>query len=316
MPFHWPKSRFSKAFIKYRQELSIVLDQITKQQNTTSNESFIRKSLGDFIGRAIRFHLRRYFNPVPVPLHSDGDDLPNYSHTRSTVHELVEMKDDDDDGRDTATADGSISSVIGIALQRMVHFSKLNASMLEKGNCEAEEGYATSFCNRPASVRGLQERGCVIRLSEDDIEDILLDIKECQIFLAGIRARRFLHKLLTWPGVSDAIEDAGGWKKIEYLANIFQMCNLESEMPAEAHFVLLSNMDDLVHKISTEAQSLAKVETICENSLRTLWKRFRCGTRNKDLLKMNPCIKSFQREIKFGGMKTKFPSIVEASEWE
>ena len=52
-----------------------------------------RRSLGDFIGRAIRVHLRRYYNPVllpvPITLYSDGDDLPDYSSSRSRIHEIL-----------------------------------------------------------------------------------------------------------------------------------------------------------------------------------------------------------------------------------
>jgi hypothetical protein len=315
MPFPWPQSRFAKASKQYQKELVTVVHRITNESSNVA-ESFVRKSLGDFIGRAIRFHLRRYFNPVPLPLHSDGENLPDYSNTRSRVHELVEMKDDDG-SRDTATADGSISSVVGIALQRMLQLSQLNSEILERGeDNQREEGYVASFCNRPASVRGLQERGCVIRLSEYDVEGILLDIEECHIFLAGIRARRFLHELLTWPGVSDAIVDAGGWEKIESLAHMFQKCQLSSEMPAEDHFVLLDDVGALLDIISKEAERLKSIEQICENNLRILWKKFRCGTKNKDLLKLNPCIKTFQTELKIGGTRTKFPSIVQATEWE
>jgi len=313
MPFSWNEKRFARASEQYRKELMLVNSQLRKRPMNGS-ESFVRKCLGDFIGRAIRFHLRRFFNPVPLHLHSDSDDLPDYSNTRSRIHEIVEMRDTDDGGRDTATADGSISSVMGIALQRMIHFFELNSEIVARRENQSDSYYADSFCVRPASVRGLKESGGVIELSEDDVQEILLDIEEGNAFLAGIRACRFINALLTWPGVSDAIEEAGGWGKIESLATIFQDCTLSSEMLEESHFILLSNVKGLLNKIVQDSDELKIVEQTCEDSLRNLWKRFRCGTRIQELLQLNPCINIFQREL-MAGKQTRFPSIVEATEW-
>ena len=131
MPFDWPKSRFKSAAEVYANELSYTKSML-KPDDIVTHHSFVRKSLGDFIGRAIRFYLRKFFNPVPLALHSDGNDIPDYSKCRSRVHELVEMKDDEDNGHDTATADGSISSVIGIALERMIKFFDLNCEMVTR----------------------------------------------------------------------------------------------------------------------------------------------------------------------------------------
>lgn len=311
MPFCWPISRFTSASRHYRQEFSYILSVISCS-TLKPPMCFVRKTLGDFIGRLIRFHLRRFFNPVPVPLYSDGDDLPDYSNTRSRVHTLVQMKDDDEGGRDTATADGSISSVFGIALDRMVEFFELNKELLNRDDYHVEGGYSTSFCKRPASVGGLIERGCVIELSEEDANEVLQDIKEGHTILAGIRACRFIKELLTWPGVSEALHEAGGWTKIETFADMFMKHRLGNETPEESHFTLLANMDRLLNKILIENDLLLVIEQRCEDSLRRLWKKFRCGTRNKELLQLNPCIKVFHRELMHVDNKTKFPSLVKA----
>lgn len=318
MPFQWPAKRFSLASKQYREELFHVCSRLNKHSLKIS-KSFIRRNLGDFIGRAIRFYLRRYFNPVPLPLHSDSDNLPDYSSSRSRVHEIVEMQDEDSEGRDTATADGSISSVIGIALQRILQFYELNSDILARRkslNIKSDGCYVRSFCNRPATLRGLQERGCVIELSEENVHDIMQDIEESHIFLAGIRACKFIYSLLTWPGVSKAIDEVGGWKKIEVLASTFQNCSLSCEMPAERHFILLGDVNALLKKIHKEADNLSAVEEECEDSLRKVWRKFRCGTRNKELVELNPCIRIFQKEMKEGSRQTKFPRVVEATEWE
>jgi len=228
------------------------------------------------------------------------------------------MRDTDEGGRDTATADGSVSSIIGIALQRMIQFFELNCELVSREGCKIKGSYCNTFCNRPASIGGLLERGCVIELSQDNIDEVLLDIEESHTVLAGIRACRFVKSLLTWPGVSDAVSEAGGWNKIESLANIFQTWNLSDEMPAEDHFILLSNVHALVNKIEEDSDVLNNIEKHCEDNLRKLWKKFRCGKRNKDLLELNPCIQIFQRELKEGGKKTVLPSIADAdaSSWE
>ena len=315
MPFLWPVGRFRKASIQYREELSFIIAQI-RSPNENSRISFVRSTLGDFIGRAIRFHLRRFFNPVPLPLHSDGDNLPDYSSSRSRIHGILEMKDADDGDRDTATADGSISAVVGIALQRMIQFFELNCEMMSRKDYASNGGYCKSFCNRPASVGGILERGCVIELEQEDIDEVLLDIKEGHTILAGVRACYFIKSLLTWPGVSDAISDVGGWGKVESLASLFRICDLAQEMPAEDHFILLSDVNSLVKKIEHDNNMINDIEKQCEDSLRKLWKKFRCGTRNKELLLLNPCITVFQRELRKGGKKTKLPFIVEANPWE
>lgn len=314
MPFNWPKSRFKSAAEVYASELSYTQSML-KPDDIVTQHSFVRKSLGDFIGRAIRFYLRKFFNPVPLALHSDGDQIPDYSKCRSRVHEIVEMKDDEDDGRDTATADGSISSVIGIALERIVKFFDLNCEMVTREGYKNEKKYCTTFFQRPASLGGLIERGCVIELSESDVSEILSDIEECNIALAGVRACRFIKNLLTWPGVSEAIVEVGGWDKVQCLATLFRKHNLCEEMPAEDHFILLSDVDALVKKIQSDESALNLVEKNCEDYSRKIWKRFRCGTRNKDLLQLNPCIKNFQNGLK-EAKQTILPSLTNATIWE
>eukprot|EP00979_Chaetoceros_neogracilis_P007258 scaffold1521_cov271-Chaetoceros_neogracile.AAC.66 len=81
-------------------------------------------------------------------------------------------------------------------------------------------------------------------VQQDDIDEILLDIKQLYTILAG--ACRFIKSLFTWPGVSDAISDVGSWGVIESLAKIFWICNLAHEMASEDHFILLEDVKALV----------------------------------------------------------------------
>eukprot|EP00554_Chaetoceros_debilis_P016598 CAMPEP_0194126140 /NCGR_PEP_ID=MMETSP0150-20130528/59832_1 /TAXON_ID=122233 /ORGANISM="Chaetoceros debilis, Strain MM31A-1" /LENGTH=1500 /DNA_ID=CAMNT_0038819987 /DNA_START=214 /DNA_END=4713 /DNA_ORIENTATION=+ len=284
MPHYWPVERFIRASKQYRQEFKFIENTISSKRNactspimSTTNpnsQSFVRKALGDFIGRAIRYHLRRLFNPVPVCLYTDveGVEIPDYSHTRSRIHELLEMKEPDGNGqRDTATADGSISSVVGIALQRIVDFYSMNIELLARDGAVKGTKFIKSFCNRSSSKRGLQQRGCVIRLNENDIDEVLLDIDEGHTILAGIRACRFIAALINWPGVSEAIHEIGGWDTVESLASNFQECNLRNEMPEEYHFTLLENVQTMLKRIQHDADEMDAVEEICEGSFRKLW---------------------------------------------
>lgn len=310
MPWHWPAARMTKASTVFINEFNSISNMISvdSKEEIVSSRLLVRNILGDLIGRAIKFYLRRFFNPVPLPLYSDSSDLPDYSNSRSIIHTLIELKDPEGDGqRDTATADGCVSSVFGLALLKMNAFISLNEKLRN-----GDERYFSSFCSRAATKRGLKEKDRVIRLTNDDIKDVLTDIEESHIFLAGIRASKFIYSLLSWPGVASAIEDVGGWGKVESLASLFQSLDLSTEMPEEAHLILLKNVKDLKNSYKADEHELGKLELNVVESLRRVWKRFKCGSRNKELFDMNPCIKQFQMELK-SGKNTHFPVIVNAS---
>jgi len=305
MPFHWPSKRLSVATKFYYNEFRILC------RSSTVAQSQLRLRLGDFIGRAIRFYLRRFFNPVPVSLHTYSDAVqPDYSHSRSRIHELIEMAGDDE-LRDSAIADGSISSVVSLALLRIDEFFDFCETARSLELCDK---YPTQFCNRPASKRGLESRGSRVILNDDDLAEILLDITEGHIVLAGVRACKFLHSIMNWPGVKQAIGDIGGWGEVECYAKMFLELKLANELPDEKHFQLLSNVEDLTKTIADDLDDLKSLEEECGKSVRKLWKRFRCGTRNKQLLKINPCIKNVIAEQLKAGRDTYFPSIVSCSD--
>ncbi len=299
---NWPLSRFMNAAKYYGEEFSLI------KSPESTQISQIRSKLGDFIGRAIRFYLRQFFNPVPVSLHTYSDaEQPDYDYSRSLVYKIIEMSADNG-LRDTAVADGSISSVISFALFRMNEFFELNKRLNANTN-NRDDKYINSFFTRPASINGLQRRGSTVILSENDLNEILQDIHECHTILAGVRALKFFHSVIQWPGVANAIDDVGGWGKVEHFSRIFSEYELEKEVPEERHFKLLINVGKLVQKIDGDLGELCKVEEECDKSLRQTWKRFRCGTKSKELLRINPGIEVIQQHLKTGG-EAFFPSIV------
>lgn len=305
----WSLRRFRVICDYYLNELRL----IQSSETMKIGESQIRLRLGDLIGRSIRFYLRRFFNPVPVSLHSlSSNEQPDYDFCRSSVHTMIEMIDDNGQ-RDTAVADGSIASVFSLALIHMYDFFELGKkfSMISSDSTQ----FINSFCQRPASIQGLQKKGSIIMLKERDLDEVLLDIADCHATLAGIRASKFFHSLIMWPGVGKAINNVGGWHKVEEYADMFHRHRLGIENPCEMQFHLLKDVPSLVQKIDRSFEELTQIENACENSLRGLWKRFRCGTKSKDLLRLNPGIKIIQRHLKAGG-HTNFPSIQEFTEEE
>ena len=152
---------------------------------------------------------------------------------------------------------------------------------------------------------------------KNDIDEVLLDIDEGRTILAGIRACRFIAALINWPGVSEAIREIGGWDTVESLASNLRKCNLRNEMPEQYHFTLLENIVQTMLKIiQLDTEEMGAVEKMCENRFRKVWNRFRCGTRNRELVDLNPpCIKTFQSRLKDRN-RTRFPSIGEVSVWE
>ena len=311
MPFHWPAKRFVKAARTYREELEevhLLLD------NKSSNDSALRSRLGDFIGRSIRFYFRRFFDPVPLNLTNEQHE--NYRHvdlsgTRSRVCEIVEMVDPEGDGRDTAAADGSISSVFSYALRAIHALFAINA---ERATADGE--YFNTFFSSGASQRGLGPgRSPTIVLSDADLDEILADIHDVHIVLQGIKAARFLSALLHWPGVSKAVKDAGGWNKVESFARVFENLDLEKACPEEAYFTLLGGIDGLLQRIDADAEKMAQIERICEDNLRNCWKRFRCGTKSKAILQQNPHITTIAAYLR-DGKSLSFPALAEPSEEE
>jgi len=307
----WPLPRFKKGSNYYRNEFETILHCTASSSVTTIKKSTpIRHRLGDFIGRVIRYYLRRFFNPIPFPSVqlSQSDDAHIYYKCRSRVHEIVAMQAPSDGSMDTAAADGSISCVFGIALLRIYQFWDLNDHVMK----DKDTKYIYEYCNSEISQRGLSQNGEKIRLTQQDLDEIIRDISDCHSVLTGVRACAFVQKLLTNPDVAEAIKDMGGWDKVEQYAKIYMECGLHHDCPEEIHFTMLHNVSSLIERITRDQSEFESIEKKCEECLRKMWKRFRCGTRNKGILSLNPGIKVIQQILKTGD-KSLLPDLVPAS---
>ena len=218
------------------------------------------------------------------------------------------MTDPDGDGRDTAAADGSISSVFSYALRAIHALFAINA---EKGG--QAELFSVFFSSEASKVGLGPSRTPTVVLSDSDVDAILADIHDVHIVLQGIKAAKFFRGLLHWPGVSAAIKDAGGWNKVETYASMFETLTLSNACPEEAYFILLGNISSLLKRLDADAEAMADIERICEDSLRTCWKRFRCGTKSKAILQQNPHISTIAAYLR-DGKSLSFPALAEPSE--
>lgn len=272
MPCYWPSNRFKKASELYRGEFQRILTSINLgfPSGSRNCDLDLEKRMADCLGRSIRFYLRKFFNPIPLALTSDrsGD-----ASVRSHIHEILEMTMEGEAGRDTAAADGSISSVFSVALRHVFEYFGagpfLSDNMLQVSN--------SAFLTSTASQRGVGTKRATIVISDTDVEEVLSDIHEVHRFVATARACRFLSELMNWPGVREEIEKVGGWTTVETFAKMIADFDLEQAFPDDAYFVLLRDVDTLVRKVENFWQVAEPTLVLCEKELGLLWKRFRCG---------------------------------------
>ena len=275
----WPESRFKEVARRHRIELEemhvYLLGSLTKSNAFLSSP--MRKQLGEQIGAAIRFQLRRLFNPVPyTPTNTDSTKFPqpvlDYSNCRSRVYQLVRMVGESDE-RDTPVADGSISSVFNLAIRYIFSYFDVSTNTIvaasnlrfgcEEGyNCHGEKSGSYNFSTIPTDY---------------DLDSIVNDIKSSHDAIATGRACKFVTELLGWPGVQGAINDAGGWGPVEELASILTKHNLENVCPELAHFQILKDMNSLTETLRTSMTTIEATMPAVEESLGELWKRFNCG---------------------------------------
>ena len=78
--------------------------------------------------------------------------------------------------------------------------------------------------------------------------------------LEGARARRFVHQLLTWPGVEGAIEEAGGWQTTEGLAGLVLRHRFEDEVQLS----MLQDVTALAELVSSPLESEPEPEKLEE----------------------------------------------------
>lgn len=306
MPFRWTSQRFRKAAQMYRQDVSKLCQCLqTNQTLTEANVQLnLEKKLAESLGRAIRYHLRRYFNPIYGTITEDPAIQEAAFKRQSKIYEILQMRLPEwyEVGNDSAVADGSVSAVIGLAVETITeHFG---TEPFLKDDFQVPP-IPDDFCVGPASRRGVKSRS----MSPDDVEALMSDTSNAQGFLAASKACRFLAELKNWPGVKEEIARLGGWSIVEKSARQFHTFHLERLSPNDAHFVLLKNMDKALEQFEQCWTAMEEAATKCTDALDELWARFDCSTKSTSKKEKHPEIEILANML-IDGLKTHmFPHI-------
>lgn len=308
----WYESSFPKVVRRHRIELQEIHSFfLFKFKAHTNGTAFLmspsRKQLVEQIGVAIRFHLRRLLNPVPLtPTNTESTKLPqsipDYSSCRSRVHQLVQMVACTDD-RDTAAADGSISSVFNLAIQYIYSYFDFSSNkILIPGTNNANTTSIDAMKNDCTKSSSLP-----IFPANFDALPIIDSVRKFHDVLATGKACKFVIALLDWPGVLEAINDVGGWGPVENLSSLLSKHNLDKICPEYAHFQILNNMHLFVETMKLSMTCIEETMATIENNLRIIWERFKCGTKKKTWLRRNPFVIMIRDAIMTNGVV--FPSL-------
>eukprot|EP00568_Trieres_chinensis_P015297 CAMPEP_0183326826 /NCGR_PEP_ID=MMETSP0160_2-20130417/83241_1 /TAXON_ID=2839 ORGANISM="Odontella Sinensis, Strain Grunow 1884" /NCGR_SAMPLE_ID=MMETSP0160_2 /ASSEMBLY_ACC=CAM_ASM_000250 /LENGTH=767 /DNA_ID=CAMNT_0025494909 /DNA_START=52 /DNA_END=2355 /DNA_ORIENTATION=- len=296
----WPPSRFFGVAELYRCEFEIIAASVESQPKPDEDYNFIsgspiRERLSTLISSAIRFHLRRLFDPLPMAytLPSDKYTAPDLSGCRARTHEVVELcppngfdKKDESNPADGPASlwERPISHVLLLALQRVHSYFQMqddiNSCIRESGDGDLSKPTVV-FALSQASHRCLEGSTKDRAFSETDLDDILHDIYLAHTCLSAARASKFILSLLRWPGVNLAIQNAGGWQDVESVSSILKMHHLDKVFSGEAHFALLSSIDELVKLLESNKKNIINAAKASQQVLQEMWSRFKRGKKKK-----------------------------------
>jgi hypothetical protein len=319
MPFAWHAERFEKAASSYHDDLTKILTCFEKNAKLAEIEGSLQleEQLVLALGQGIRFHLRRFFNPMyfKVTVSPDLDDLLlDKCNTRlSRVSEMLEMRlpEGYNAGDDSAVRDGSISSVFSLALQAIAQYFGDDFFLEESFTIP---DLPNAFCTSPASQRGLGGRKKPVEVVESDTECVLNDIFEARQFLATAKACRFMFELLSWPGVQAEIGKLGGWDIVEHYAVLIRANNLSRLAPDDTHFVVLARMDRFLPRVEKCWEAMKPAAETAKEALDGVWDVFECGSTNRNRRLRYPQIEVIEEALLEGLKMHMFPFIAEPTQ--
>lgn len=308
MPFHWDPQRFEKAARLYHHDIEKICKCMENNERLVESDVQLNleKKLAESLGRAIRYHLRRFFNSIYGTVIEDPGLTEAPFKRQSKINEILRMTLPSwySQGPNSAVAEGSVSSVFALAIETIEReFGAEPFLALQFQVPSIPDG----FCQSDASQRGVGGR-TKTALSACDVETILSETSAAQGFLAGAKACRFVDELLNWPGVDGEITRLGGWGIIEQCAKQFRAFHLQRVSPNEAHFVLLSDMTLLRDRVRRCDVDMAHALKDCTTALNDQWVRFDCD--NKKRGKSVPII-GILRDLLLEGLQAHmFPNVV------
>jgi hypothetical protein len=284
----YPPQRLNKAIQVFKGDFECILKRMRgfsggRQLDYTTATSLERR-LAELTGQAIRFHLRQIFNPAPHALtrKSLGASqattmLSSGSVPQSNVFYLVDLVIPAA-GRDSAVADGSISSLFSLALRRIYDYFGMEAFSAAISNNDMIP-LPNNFCSSPASQRGLGNlKNPAKNMSTQELTEIMEEIGDVFRFLACFHACKFIVDLISAPGVAQDIQKMGGWSAIDQYAkylwehDLTMVCTEDSHLLAIVH---AGTMERFFLKVEDWILHMEPKVTLAEISIKQLAKRYR-----------------------------------------
>jgi hypothetical protein len=305
MPFPWVSLRFQKAANLYRLDIDRICESMEGKSNFRQADVYLNleKKLAESLGRAISYHLRRFFNSICGNVTEfPGLEEPVFKR-QSKIHTLLQMNLPDwyEVPKDSAVMDGSVSTVFSQAAETIARQFGVDVFLAQTFILPL---IPNEFCQHQACHLGLGKDG----FSEEEIENITSEVLSAQGFLAGAKACKFISELLNWPGVNDEILRLGGWSLIEDYATTLRTYKLYKLSPYESHFILFGNIQEFTSRVNRCWLEMQTAVEECTSSLNALWKRLECDNTKKR--KIFPIINYF-RDLLLDGLKAHmFPNLI------
>ena len=218
---YFPSSRLAKAIQHYLIEFQDIKRHLAEKSVDVNFDVGIRYRLGDFIGRSIRFNLRKMLNTIP-------EEVLDFD-----VSCCVERW-----GR--AVDDWSISSILNFALEKVYDLITNNEQLFI-----LDTPLPIFFSSKTSEEVVTMPRKQIRSMPEKNFQELTDDLKEARSFLLGIRACRFVWELLSHEGVEGHVDSLEGWCQIESVARSFYDLNIY-DCSENKHFILLRNVNELL----------------------------------------------------------------------
>jgi hypothetical protein len=285
--------RVARAARQYISDFEVLRHRLATPQNSRIDASsclLVEQRLAEFVGQAVRYYLRLFLNPAPPQITTDNDQYNEEAFSKVTQHVKLRCATSGEE-HDDAT----ISALVSLGLLRLHEFLGYEYFLPTTSTTTASHNIPPEqlvFCSKPATnpVLPVRSKEPSARISNDELEDILSDIRHAMGFMAATKACRFLLDLLTKPAVQREIDRFGGWTVVERYASIARDFECWRLCPDDAHLVVLCDAGALLKRLHPLCGRLEEHVPNCETSLAELSKRFHTTTKSKNLLSKYPQI--------------------------
>jgi hypothetical protein len=280
----WPPSRFIQAAEMYTHEFEAILAEVEAPKDQQFYFTTRTKECLLFhIFSNIRYHLRRLLDLPPLGFTlSDNKPSHDYSKCRAQTYKLVEMSPPDLEKvkfcNEPVLWETSISYVFNIAL-RYIHTYFLSMERIKSGFYMQNDLFTSpnktpaSYPISQASYSSLDLRS--VDLFENEFGEVVEDIQGARLVFGALGAAQFVLELLDWPGVKDAIDDAGGWAPIEKTAFLLKHHCLTNDNIDLAHFELLVDVAELRRRLLNDLNEIKSASDAAQTFLEDIWSQLK-----------------------------------------